>query len=121
MECSLCDHRDWTAEKHRRFGRLGAPLHSPADLRDGASQLSIAMIIEATSVGGLFQPRPCRAALLNLLDTIASDAAIFGGLVNYASVSCKVQGTYSPAHLFSVGRTKRETSPGTVLSGRGFF
>jgi hypothetical protein len=79
------------------------------------------MIIEATSVGGLFQPRPCRAALLNLLDTIASDAAIFGGLVNYASVSCKVQGTYSPAHLFSVGRTKRETSPGTVLSGRGFF
>jgi hypothetical protein len=59
----------------------------------------------------------CRAALLNLLDTIASDAAIFGGLVNYPSVSCKVQGTYSPVHLFSVGRTKRKTSPLPSLAG----
>jgi hypothetical protein len=33
-------------------------LRSPADLRNGAAQVSIAMIIEAASVGGLFRSNP---------------------------------------------------------------
>jgi hypothetical protein len=64
---------------------------------------------------------PRRTALLNLLDTIASDAAIFGGLVNYASVSCQVQAIYSPCPPYSQWGALREKPRRGLPPRRGFF
>ena len=63
---------------------------------------------------------PRRTALLNLLDTIASDAAIFGGLVNYASVSCQVQAIYSPCPPYSQWGALREKPRRGLPPRRGF-